>query len=408
MIGPKLVDTNGEARTRLSSPAILLAAILFPVWYVGLGLLLERYQTQIPYFVTEYIVTCSGGFVRRGALGQCFLSLGDLLHLSPIDLIRLVRVAIALAFASILGFQCFKNRRALGFWGVCLILSNPLISLFLWFALGSVDLLFVLITVLHIWLAKTSGPAYFARAWFLFSTLGLFLSLSHEAFLFLCLPVNAAVSWQMFPSNRKSRVCLVYAVPIVVCMACFAFKGTPSQVRAITQAWTSRGIPLVHPNAVDLLTATIGGEVRYALQLMKPVPLAMWGISTVLCVLPLVCLGRRLLTVSENPAAFRRKLWLYFGIPILCTLPLYPVGNDWHRWLTLPFLTGTLCLLTQGLDYQENGDNVNPAALYAATVLVGLIVTPMSLYYPPSAILWGPLLQTIREGYHTVTGSVRL
>jgi hypothetical protein len=215
--------------------------------------------------------------------------------------------------------------------------------------------------------------------------------------LFLCLPVNVAITWRRLSRHRLLTTFAIYAIPGVACGASLWFRGTKDQVVAITRAWEWKGIHLTSPNAVDLLTGKAAGEMRYTLQLMTPTHLAIWAASVLLCLFPLFYLARKWLKSSLSADSDRRRLGAYVGIPCLCTLPLYPVGNDWHRWIALPVATGIVCLLAEGLNGSPFEFKPKSAPFTLLLVLLGLVVMPTSLYFPPQSLFGGPLVQTLHD-----------
>ncbi len=373
-----------------------MAIVAISVWYLILGLEFESHQTTLPYFVTEWMITFSAGFVRRGILGQSFLSLGELLHTGPLNLILAARVAIAVAYLTTLGTQLFHRRRALGVLGICVILSNPLICFYAWFSLGSLDLLFLLITVFNLWLSLRAGESYWKWATLLFGTVGVFLVLSHEAFFFLGLPVNAVISFRALRGRPISKSAAIYTLPLLALVVASWFHGSAVQAAAIAQEWNRLGVKLPDGSAVEYIPQNLSGEVRYVFSMMTPLRVANWGLATITCIVPLGLLWHQFL---KSASAENRKRLVcqgidFVGIPILCTLPLYLIGTDWNRWLALPFATGTVCLLMAApLDVPYEADGKMKFYL-RALVLVSLLHTPTALYYSVGQAANGPLMTT--------------
>jgi hypothetical protein len=390
---------SGGSLNRLA----LLLIVSVSAWYLILGFEFEVHQPQLPYFVTEWMITFAGGFVRRGLLGQSFWSLGALLHTNPLALILGARLAIAGAYLSILGFQLYRRRQVLGILGICVILLNPLLCFYVWFSLGSFDLAFLLVTVLHLWLSRRPGEGYIKWATLLFATVGVFMVLSHEAFLLLGMPLNLIITWTRFQGNafrgrRLAKTATVFAMPVVAALVSAHFHGNAAQAAAILQTWNRRGVQLPDGSAIVYLPQSLPGEFAYVWSWMSPFRLGFWALATLVCVVPLILLWVQFL---KSASAFDRQRlvqcgWRYAGIPILCTFPLYFIGTDWNRWLALPFATGTVCLLTVAPLSAPFACDRRMKSYFLGLLAASLFNTPTALYYSVGGAANGPLVASVR------------
>jgi hypothetical protein len=380
------------------SVAIVGVILLLSGWFLLLGLAIEHAEPELPYFVTEWMVTFSGGFVRRGILGQSFWSLGALLHISPLLLIQVVRIATAVSFLALLGFQCFKNQKALGLLGVVLIFANPLVCFYVWYNLGSLDLAFVLLTALNLSLSKFPPERYFPLAVLLFSTIGLFLVLSHEAFLFLCLPINLVISWRAFRRHRLLKLAAIYGLTLLGAVVAIRFHGTQLQRNMMIQDWAEAGVSLPRGNAIAYLAIRLPTEFRYVLSFVTPFRLFVWYLSAFLCVTPIALMGKALVDGASRREQERlfRLCRDFFATPIVCTLPLYYIGTDWNRWLALVFTNGVLCFLIAAPTRSRYVADPKLRACLATLILAGLFTTPSAIYFNVGASVGGPAQATQR------------
>jgi hypothetical protein len=401
---------------------IPIAAIAFSLWYLILGYQIESHQPELPYYVTEWMVTFSSGFVRRGVLGQTFWSLGSVLHTPPLLLIQYTRFALDAAFLSLVGALCYKNRRALGLVGGLVILANPLIAFYAWVAPGSLDLLFLFVTAAHLLIAASRTQHYLQWSAALFATAGVYLVLSHEAFLFLCLPINIVIAWRKLSNTQDSipqlmrqvvpgkpfiqnsrdfkrlakALGFIFAMPIIAALVASRFHGTPEQSVQIARAWGLHGVEVPKLSAIDWLKANLLYELTYVAKWMDPLRLFNWALATMVCVVPLVILWLQFLksATTENRQRLIVAGWDFLGVPLLCTIPLYFIGTDWHRWLALPFAIGIVCILmcAPPVTPFEADRRMNLQLL--GLIIVCLVKTPAALYYSPNASSNGLLIST--------------
>jgi hypothetical protein len=409
------------ATRRLSFQALALIAVL-STWFLLLGVSGDNLAALPAYFVTEFMVTYAGGFVRRGLLGQLVWYGSDLFHVAPLAFIFAIRVTLATCYLAVVGTLCYRRRQQLGLLGVALIASSPFITMNVASFMGAFDIAFILLPVAHTLLARGPEERYAARALFLFSTVGLFISLSHEGYLFLCLPINLVIALRKFGPKRWISALILQILPINGCLLAFISHGTYTQANKIIGAWGTRGVQFAHANAIGPLGASAKSQILYTASLLSWRHGAVFVIAAILCFLPLYFLVAHLLQSApvqsapgnsmgdqtmdpNNSLAFKSQLRDFILIPFLCTVPLFVVGCDWHRWVTIPMATGILCLLV-----------TMPSQLYlrlrgpclysmAGWLVVSLCVFPTSLYFSDAAALRGPLTRTVMAAIK-VAGSI--
>jgi hypothetical protein len=378
-------DISEDSQTSRSSRRGGLIILFFYAWYLVLGIGLELDKPEMRYLVTDFMVTYTGGFVRRGILGQTIVSIGDLLNLAPLHLIAGLRIILWAAFAAVLANMCFKRWDVLSPAGVALILANPLVGFYLWYEPGAFDLAFILLTVFHLWLSRQTRIPYVWAAATLFGPLALYVALCHEGFFFLCLPINGMITWRTLSPRRAWQFVAIYWAPLIGAMLTARFHGTAAQAEAIQDDWMRRGVKLPILNAAFFLPYDPATSMRRLWAETGATGILKSAIGAALCLTPLWLLARSAL----KPESETHKMLVQFLlIPALCTLPIFPFADDWHRWLSVTVVSGLLCVAL----------SVPPASLtqvrmpkwtWAALMLTSFIVRPMASYTEALALVGG-------------------
>jgi hypothetical protein len=371
------------------------AAIIacFIVYYLVLGWVIDQRRVLLTYYVSQWMITWGAGFIRRGILGQTIWDLSSISHIPPVELIKSFQYLLAVAFSCVLGFQCFKNRAWLGVAGVCLILSNPYLSKYIWLETGSSDLFFVLVSFANLWLTKFEVRRYVKYAFLLMATAGVFVALSHEAFILLSLPLNLLITWRRLDSDRALTSAKIYALPVLACMVQAGFHGTPAQATFIEHSWRALGLNVPKGTSIHYLGFSIAKELGFVRAVLSFKTVIVWILATVLCAIPLIWFSEDLLrsVTQAQRSAFRRRFWDFLGVPLFCTLPMYVIGSDWDRWPAIPIIGGVVCLLT--VANKEFGlSNVSiKKSHWILLCLLGMMVRPVTPNVTIGAVFTGPL-----------------
>ncbi len=366
------------------APIVARLAFLVPSIFLLIGLELERSWLYFPYFVTEWMVNYTGGFLRRGLLGEIFWLLGAAVHTSPMILIEVARFGIAIGFSGVIGSLVFKNRNALGWVGALLILVNPYLSFYLWCNTGSLDLFFVLITAAHLKLTKLDPKSYLKYSAILFATAGVFIALTHEALLFICLPINAAIFLRTVPRERLKNAAMIFAAPVVACLVAIAFHGTPEQANAIYRHWNAIGFNQPFKIGFEQIGLTFPQEVHLIWQDFTFGQFGVWMVNVLFCIGPLIWMGLKLGVDKGDTLAF-------FAIPFLASLPLYIVGSDWDRWFSITVITAVVAFLTVQPFKSSLKPNAKMTATLAVIMIAGLFVRPYAPFLPAHRFVAGPI-----------------
>jgi hypothetical protein len=379
--------------------------------YLILAWCIDQKRMQITYYVSQWMVTFATGFVRRGLLGQTVFDLSKWLHIPPVEIIKFCQYCLAIWLAATLGFQCVKNRRWLGIAGVCIVLSNPFLTKYIWMETGSIDIFFILVPAVNRWLARKDPARYMKRAALFMATAGTFVVLSHEAFFFLSLPLNIVITWNALANqnpegNARTRaaagVGLIYALPVAASVVAALFHGTHAQVATLEQCWTALHVKVPKESALYYMGFTIPQEFKFVRAVVTLPTFGVWLVDMLVCIAPLPILVMSILKGAdhETRAKFGSHCWDYLWLPILCSLPMYCVGSDWDRWPSIPIISGVICLLMEANDEYRFPAGPKMDAAWVGLILVGLMIRPVPANVYFNGIVDGPLDITYRMVRH--------
>ena len=324
------------------------------------------------YFVTNYMVSYSAGFVRRGLLGTCFLYLSDQSHLSPDVWITSFRILIGATYLGTLSWLVYSQRSKLQWIGCLVLLANPFVCCMGWWTFGAIESLFPVAVVAHCLIARNLEPDKYRQVWIpLIVIFGVFFGLVHEGFLLLGLPIHITISGNKLGWSNWWRWILMYLPAIVACLAGVAFSGTANQASAIRAAWHSHGIEIPFVSVLTYFGVPLSVPWRYLVSLQTPsqwsLMLGTWTIG----LLPIIWLSRSLHVATKDEKVVR---YLTYS----CALPLFFVANDWARWIAIPTITLIFFVLTR-TDWNLRPAKQNQGlGAILGLVLVGSFISPAS------------------------------
>jgi hypothetical protein len=340
-----VMPEDGDLRSRLAGYLPELGFTLLAVTFMGLWVYHSYSIWQIrpasDWNGSEWMISYSGGFVRRGLAGSLLMAL---VRHTGWSLFAIWTVGVSTLCLTLSGWFLATIARLRGpaVWRTALLL-NPL--LVLPFAEAGVflrkDLIFPAATILHVFLAERFLRSGSSRRTVLFvsalACLSTVLALLHEGlFAFAWLPLNLTLAaWvlsRVIP--RRSTVVLLltaaFGVSLVVLGASAIWHGNASTVKAIYQAWRpflpqGAGSGVVLPPALDVLQLGSGVAIRQSMMNVRYFPLFLLGY----CIAGLLCV-----TAIRNlvPGSDPRRLWVLLIAPLVAALPLFYVGMDWGRW----------------------------------------------------------------------------
>lgn len=313
---------------------------------------------------SDWMINFSAGFVRRG-LGGAAISL--LMRLTGLGFFPVWITLTASVFVLLCAYlvRISWHLRGPAVWRFAL-LFNPLLLLsccvsgmFL-----RKDMLAVLATLLNVLLghqvlrrdtASTSARAALALLP-LSAAAGsaLILALLHEGvFLFIWLPLNLLLLAWVLARLRFNRPAVALLLAIAFAPALFAVAaealrhGNAQTAQTICQSWRG-SFPIDctsgpgFPPAFDALSWSLSRGIAIALQYAWtfPIALAIYALAAGVILIAIRAL---------IPAAQLKHLIVLLVLPLPASLPLFLLGMDWGRWLSLLAITALMPMLSSRL-----------------------------------------------------------
>lgn len=351
-------------RLRDRWPELLFAATVLLL--VAIRFLEERRAFQLHpgsgWSDSEWMIGYAAGFVRRG-LGGSFLV--ALIHTTGIGFFPL---RSALTTASYLGLCAWFLQRSWRLAGPALwrfaLLFNPLLLLSFcdYGTIGRKDTFFLwgtLINVLICERALRQGSAArepWRRIGVALATalLSIPLALLHEGlFLFAWLPLNLILTaWTLAQLGLRRRavsllLLAAFGPALSATLACARWHGNPATAQALCRSWRF-AIPASctpgpqFPAALDALSWSLrqGMSLSLASAPWFPVYPLLFAIAGALGIVTVLAL--------LSSARVEHLLALVF-VPFLLSLPLFVLGIDWGRWMSLLLIASTIVMFSGDL-----------------------------------------------------------
>ena len=182
---------------------------------------------------SEFLVNFSGGFVRRGLLGEILYDISQATGISPYPLILGISI-ICLAFVVTFFLKAFV-KRDMNWW----IVLSPMFCGFLLYFVRKDFMMYALLIVVLLMLRRWRGNPWNIAAVCALSIFGLML---HEAYLFWAIPLTVLA---IYAVSHSLVAATVSALAFLGCFGVLSvFKGDASNVTAIMASWNSLGVGL--------------------------------------------------------------------------------------------------------------------------------------------------------------------
>jgi hypothetical protein len=374
--------------------------------------------------VTELLINYAGGPVRRGLLGEVLRLYNARVH--HVD-VSLLLFWISLTAWLLSCAMLWRRSRHADLLTRVVILFSPLL---LAFPLNDADgfgrkdsLSLIYVSCALLTLAMKERPGRVAMM--ILAAIGLpLLVATHEAALVFCVPSTllvylAHVLRRETPSiGIMVRLCALLAPTLGVLAFVATHGGTPEQALKICLAAAQQYPGLTcapPPHAMASVTPETQAAFANVISKAWDVPLLYWSLAgTLAYVACLFMAARTALAHQLGPASAVRALdALGVGAFVLLpTIPLYFVGADYGRWLSLSSVIAVLVLtdprvMTSAAAWiravsgavESNDGNIVPAVGQPAVVRVLMLTTALATpflflpHYPPSFLL----LRTISD-----------
>ncbi len=368
---------------------------------------IQKYFSK--YVFQEWLVNYSQGFVRRGLIGTFFLFIHTTYDISLIDIYNIIRYfayATFLLFSSIYIFKVRQSKKILDWESLVVVLFLPSLILFpindmavigrkefLFFFGLLINLFFVkkALKILNInsdrgntiensqSLADTVNKyCYSLFIWY--NLLSIPTTLSHEAIIFLALPLNMIITANLiglaFSAKQVLwRTLIIYSPTILVAFLCLIFKGNKTIALGICESWQEYSYlyKRFSTECIENLSAVLF-SFKDILKLVfitnvyqgRGASFLSWIFAFLLNIVILMRTSSSIIRNSvEN---IKRKFYReedynfpspvnivtsfsfkYAFIPFVFSSILYVFALDWGRWFFIISITYTLCLLSPSL-----------------------------------------------------------
>jgi hypothetical protein len=316
------------------------------------------------WMVADWLISYAPGVVRRGLSGELILRASSVAGVPANDLVLAV-VVVLFATLCILFTRLLRGKR-ITFWYFWLCVS-PGFLLFTFydpFALGRKELvLFVVFAAWAVALARrTPGlPSLVA-----FSLAAFAATLMHEIFLFFS-PYFVALSVLVATRRGDDSWKRSLLIPGSSLLALLLMAQFPARISdpSICARLLALGAPASVCMGVLSYDATTTGEAvgRFTSSFTSATLLGLAG------VVPLVLVPLYLFLIANVQQA--RRVTLIVGALIVASLPLFVVGVDWGRWISIHLVMSTI-MCAMFLPEKAERERVAPQERRWAPVALGL------------------------------------
>ena len=202
----------------------MVVAVVYRFWIVLCPALEQGINAS---GMSEFLVNFSGGFVRRGLLGECLYRLAEATGMSPYPVILTLSLAF-LAFVVAFFLKAFR-RRDMNWW----IVLSPLFCGLVVFFIRKDFMQYTLLIGTLLLMRRWGGRWWNVLTVCLLGVLGIFL---HEAYIFWGIPLTVAA---LYGYTRRPAVAVASSLLFAGCFALMCvYKGDASHVEAILDSWS--------------------------------------------------------------------------------------------------------------------------------------------------------------------------
>lgn len=361
---PPSADPRSETVSRFPEIAFSVLVLSLVAVRIVQGHTTFLHHPGSDWGVADWMTSYAAGFVRRGLGGSLLAGLMRLTGLGFFPLLIGFTTAAYLALCLYL-LRISWSLRGPAMWRFALLL-NPIliISACDYGTISRKDVIFLFATWLNLWITQKTlarqrdqPAARTPLTWLLlllFAVLSLGLALLHEGiFAFIWLPLNSAIVACALMRMRWSRTSAllflaVSLLPSLVAVAACAYShGDARTAEVICRSWRP-SVPVScnpgdhFPVALGALRWSLHDGISLSLSYARwfalyPVIFALGGTIEIVAVKSLM---------PEAPMEHLVSLLLF---PFIVSLPLYVLGVDWGRWLSLVATGSLLPMLSPSL-----------------------------------------------------------
>ncbi|WP_373479287.1 hypothetical protein [Geminocystis sp.] len=214
-------------------------------------------------------------------------------------------------------------------------------------------------------------------------------ALSHEAILFLVLPLNILISLSILALNNLpiktiKKIIIIYSPTIIVALISLIFNGNKEVVVSICKSWQEYNlVPNCQelPEVLSYYTYSTFEAIQetFKRNILYDNGLRFFSWITAFFLSKIILMRASEITISKTVEEENRRLYIkneslsfspqevsinfsfkYFFIPFIGSFILYIIAFDWGRWFMTISITYAVCLLTPSLiklkmySYQKN------------------------------------------------------
>lgn len=376
-------------KNKFNSLLIIISVTILAWYYAGFVNVFIGSMRGIPpdynasYSLSEWLINYEGGFVGRGFAGQMFRLFSNQSFLYPTInvFVHVVGLIVTLTLLLILIVRSSKlNVKA----ALIFLLHPAGMPLILSYTYCRKEMLFHVITILHLvivrfLLSKTGNykSLYIFCSILLFTLLGSAAALTHESYIFLCLPINCIITLyflysidSIFSFKRAVNAILIHVLPIICCVAAFLNKGNPAIAQSVwksisqgdlvkTVVWEYSDVDqswIVAENsssAILALGTPLSETINGQLNLIFSSEIILWTFIITTSLFYVVEAGKTYMSAEiGNECAEYNTHELDNGILIIlmglfiCSSPLYLLATDYGRFLSSIVISFMLVILT--------------------------------------------------------------
>ena len=293
---------------------------------------------------SEWLISYSGGFVRRGLGGELIYNISSYFLISPSKIVVLFSFLSYLLLSAIL-IKVSKNIIPIYILFSPLILGMPIYSNFL----IRKDVFGVLCLLLTLLLIKEKLNI---KTIFLTNFLCIIAILNHEAFIFFGLPIIILTLNLLNKNKILSIIGLIKIFPsLVISIFVVFFHGTPEISKNILASWNV----FISNNFIeccylkkDFAIDSIGHGIEGPMGLAKTV-LGHWSVGILYVPLmwlltwfvSMIAIGQ----VGIHNTSIRKNFYLVAIAQTIFIFPLFLLGWDFGRWLFYIFVSSVSWVL---------------------------------------------------------------
>lgn len=358
------------------------------------------------YVYSEWLINYAGGFVRRGLTGTIIFGVREFFNFNNDQMFFMVvsvNYVIFLIFAGNYIFKVNQSFKLLTLETLMIFLFLPSLILFPINdinGLGRKDYLFLLGLLMHLWLVSRTVNfldlhqpneekqklnsqninRYSYQVFIFYNLFSIFCALSHEALLFLVLPLNFIITTNLLRLNYSPRktivnTLIIYSPTIFICVISMIVKGNEEIALKICESWLQYNFPTDAncqklPLVLSFYDYSTSEAIlqNFKINILRDNGLRFFSWITSFLLSIIILMRASETTISKTVEAENRRLCInnkslsfspqkisisfsfkYLLLPFICSFILYIIAFDWGRWFMIICITYALCLLTPSL-----------------------------------------------------------